>query len=1123
LYLHFLIDDLRQAEDVEQVLAKTPPGFEKYVEQQLERLDELDLPEQRWQFFALLAVAKGVLEKEDIKRLTQMRDRQLRQLHQSWQVTRWMQITEGKFYAFAHPLLATTFASQLGDDAEDALHHLIDYCGQWEDHHSSYALRYYTEHLKDLKKWEELYAIARDEEFFMAQQQKLPDEPDLPLKTVQTALLGAAKEDKAEKMAEFLLVHAHRLKQINIQESPLDALRLGSLEGALKLAEQYEIERCILWYLLLTWELKDEGRWEEAQETLKKLQQKDLPYFSRNWGTDWQVGYAAYLFAYIFEVSEETCPTFHQKLFLGSNRHLFCNFLIERGEPKAALKIAEEIILEHKQFFPLSSILELQSDKGNNQESKAIFAKALEITRKTFPRRDWVLYMGDIAKVQMAVGQREEAKATFVEAIETVQEIQNQKSRMSTLIDIADFQADVRLFSDASETLQGIDMQGASEDSWIALAEVQAKIGTREQVVTSFNRAKQIAWNIEDKVNQENTFYTIASTQAEIGELADALETTKELASLNPQSIGGILLNFINKRKCDNKDFTAVIETASIIYEKIQSPFYKAKIIKAIVAAQVKKSQQCQGDFAEALRITNLFNDQTLKAEALIIIAKGQAELRLFDQALKTASMIEIQKYKDQALVAIVQEQATTGQLEDSFITGSHIQKQCTREDALLAIAKADAQSKNFSRAIRIANRLFNPFTRFKLLKSIAAIQVEVNQVKGARNTLAIGINSSLMAELSYQQALALVNVAKALLAVSQNEKGLAYSKNAYKIVEEINEPSKKIDILAYLGKIYAKAGQRNEAIDIFTKAIDIVKNLEKQTSPNSVDLSIVKLFTTIGIWQTRAGEFDITLETVHMIKLTKDKALVLKNLAQSHPDGEHRERLKIALTTVYENALSSSHWLLDHPATTLSSIAVARMALGDREAALATFAEACELVKQEKTKKINTNPDYLLSTIAIAQAEAGETSLASENAEKIEDGFQQVATFSDIALFQSSKGDQGELLKTLNAALKAKEKISDKRKQLDALWWIAEIQAMAGQVEQAFRTAEKVLTKRNQLLCHIVTNFTQLKNKDNVKKILIPCAYSFDTAYGMCGCLAYLYPEKAEKVAKIVKEFSVS
>ena len=144
LYLSYLIDELnhaaKQGQDLQAILARTPKEFEQYVEQQLKGLDELDLPDERWQFFALLAVAKGALAREDIKTLSGMRDKQLRQLRLCWQVTRWMRITEGKLYAFTHPLLAKTFANKLGDDAEDALQDLIDYCAKWQNNHSGMAL-----------------------------------------------------------------------------------------------------------------------------------------------------------------------------------------------------------------------------------------------------------------------------------------------------------------------------------------------------------------------------------------------------------------------------------------------------------------------------------------------------------------------------------------------------------------------------------------------------------------------------------------------------------------------------------------------------------------------------------------------------------------------------------------------------------------------------------------------------------------------------------------------------------------------------------------------------------------------------------------------------------------------
>lgn len=234
LYLSYLIDELshaaKQKQDILQLLAQTPNGFENCVKQQLNRLDELDLPDERWQFFALLAVAKGTLEKQDVKAITGMRDRSLRQLHQCWQVTRWIKISNDESYAFAHPLLGTTFAIQLGDDGEDALDKLINYCSHCQENQSRYALRYYAEHLSEAKRCEELYAIARNEDFYLHSIKQFPDEPDLPLKTVQTALLAAAEEDKAGEMAEFMLLHARQLLQTTAQDSPLDALRKGYLE-----------------------------------------------------------------------------------------------------------------------------------------------------------------------------------------------------------------------------------------------------------------------------------------------------------------------------------------------------------------------------------------------------------------------------------------------------------------------------------------------------------------------------------------------------------------------------------------------------------------------------------------------------------------------------------------------------------------------------------------------------------------------------------------------------------------------------------------------------------------------------------------------------------------------------
>jgi hypothetical protein len=809
LFLKYLIDELvqvaKQGEEsaIGNTLAATPKGFANDIRQQYQSLARLEdwrsRPDLR-KIFYFLTIAKGELSSDDLVELMEESPVGLPR-----QVSRWFKIRELEdffLFSFAHPSLAEQFAAlpAIKANTKKAHKELINYCAHWQEYHSAYALRHYAEHLRDVKRWEELYAIAHDKDFASAQQQHLPDEPDLPLKTVQTALLGAAEEDKAEIMAEFLLVHAHRLGQTNAQESPLDALRSGSLERAWKLADQFEIERCVLWYLLLAWELKDEGKLDEARETLERLQEKDLPRFQIHWSTQWQSEYAEYLLGHIFEVSEETCIALHQKLFEDAHQALLFRFLSERGDLKAAL----------------------------------------EITRKAFPNWWWVWWMKDIVKAQMEVGQSKEARATFAEAIETAHQIENPKIQTNILISIANSQADVGLFSDARETLQHIDIRDTSQDYWTSLVEAKAKIGDKEQAIISLNQAKQLALNIEDENYSRLILSRIASKQAEIGELTDALKTVEEIANFDPNYlIEGLLAWMVSKEECDERDFTAVLEAANRIYEKIELPFYKAQVLKEIVEVQVKKAQRWKEDFTEALTTTRQIKDKRCKAEALLEIVKAQTQLRWFDQAIETADIIDTKEEKDQALVAIVQEQATTGQFENAFTTGSQIQEQSKQEDALLAIANAYAQAKNFSHAIKIANGLFNPFKKVELLKSIAIRQFQGCLAKEARDTLAMGFNTSLGSELSYQQAFALVNIAEALLIAGLNEKGFAYAKDAYEISKKINELSKKVKILADLGEIYAKAGQRNEVKDIFTEAIEIVCKFEK---PNCLTMSMFLL-----------------------------------------------------------------------------------------------------------------------------------------------------------------------------------------------------------------------------------------------------------------------------------------
>ncbi|GAB4207975.1 MAG: hypothetical protein Fur006_66370 [Coleofasciculaceae cyanobacterium] len=725
LYLSYLTDELshaaKQRQDVREVLTQTPKGFERYVEQQLRRLNELDLPDERWQFFALLAVAKGALEKEDVKTLTGMRDRHLRQLNQYWQVTRWMRITEGKLYAFAHPLLATTFAAQLGDDAEDALHTLIEYCARWQKYQSRYALRHYAEHLRDVEEWEKLYAIARDENFASAQREYLPDEPDLPLKTVQTALLGAAEEDKAEIMAEFLLVHAHRLGQTNAQQSPLEALRSGSLKRAWKLADQFEIERCILWYLLLAWELKDTDRLKEARETLERLKEKELPRFPND-PYNWQGDYAAYFLAYVFNINKENFTILVQQILDNYHRRLLCKILSDHGNFDAIKEIVssqeeERSRINYANKRKIAKENENQIRQPNELWTRAFglaetenFHALLETTAEGIDGLTQIEVLGFIAKGLASKGKTQKARSIFATALQIKQGVESAFSQALALADVAVEQVKVekeigantaRLANRIAQKINDCTEQAIAT---ALIAEVMAKADKREEAKTIFDSASEIAQTIQIQQKRVNSFIAIAKAQVKAKDYGDARKTV----------------------------------------ERIEYPENKAEVLGAIAKAQAEDGQWEESQIAltTAFKIAEGRYMEWERVKILCTIAEIQA---VRDKEAARATLVRAKQEGANYLWKIgkiAEAQAKIGEVPTAIQLLDEIEDELERVIALSWIAltqfkkgKKQELSKTLTAALQAKVKIEDKQKLIQALKIIAGIQAMAGKGEEAVRT----------------------------------------------------------------------------------------------------------------------------------------------------------------------------------------------------------------------------------------------------------------------------------------------------------------------------------------------------------------------------------------------------
>jgi hypothetical protein len=130
------------------------------------------------------------------------------------------------------------------------------------------------------------------------------------------------------------------------------------------------------------------------------------------------------------------------------------------------------------------------------------------------------------------------------------------------------------------------------------------------------------------------------------------------------------------------------------------------------------------------------------------------------------------------------------------------------------------------------------------------------------------------------------------------------------------------------------------------------------------------------------------------------------------------------------------------------------------------------------------------------------------------------VGALLDIAAVQVHRGEREAARSTFTAVLQTVQAIQQEWMHISALRAIATIQAQVGFGEQALRTAEAILTDRNEHLPEIAKALVEVGDRENFKRLLVPCAYYLDAAYRMCGLLARVYPEQASAVAEVVREF---
>jgi tetratricopeptide (TPR) repeat protein len=460
LYVRMVIEDLKAGRLTVWDEEKLPEGLKGYYEKLLERLQVSDIGTVLTSLFCILAWAKEPITEGMIKFLLQT--------HNLASTQRWDELprralehghlmlqrrptSDGEagwmIYhdSFRQHLLESGTVSASREWAQERW---LEVCKDWKVLASQepslyrYVLRHYDEHLYD--KWrmsnkqmtyDALCQLALDPDFKQAQIQHLPNEPNLPLKTVQLALDVAIKLEDAPMMARLLMEHAKRAQS---EETPLQAWRKGHRERALKMTMEIAFERDhklgTLWGLLLAWEAESEREREWARRCLDEIRKR---WEGANLAElkDWQGEMAVFLLSELGQV-KGAIEVAGLVLDDESKRELAASWASKELFDQA-LKVAEGIEEEWFRAEALREIAVEMAKAGMEERAKGVLEQALKVAKGIENAVDRVEAFEAIAVEMAKAGMEERAKEVFDQALKVAEGTKNARERSRALGEIA--------------------------------------------------------------------------------------------------------------------------------------------------------------------------------------------------------------------------------------------------------------------------------------------------------------------------------------------------------------------------------------------------------------------------------------------------------------------------------------------------------------------------------------------------------------------------------------------------------------------------------------------------------------------------------------------------------------
>lgn len=1079
LYLYHLIEECDSKNLTLEQINQLPQGLMKFYEKQWQeriRFGDKAIKEGRKQISCLLLILKEPPNEDMLLSLTDFDRAEL----QDYLIPLSRFMRTGERYTIFHDSFKNFLQNQFAKTLAQSQTNLVDRLWHWQELQEplrTYALAWLPNHLFDAQNDDRLFQLARNRGFQQIQMQAFPNEPSLPLRTIQFALQRGTDIDNATVMAEFLLAHAYHIEMMKQQETPLDAVRHGNIPRAWELADVYDIESCIQWYLLIAWELKDMQQMQAARETLIRLRQKDLPYFGKSdthRDTFWGQRYFLFerstiqILSQMYDIDEQSFTDLCQRLIndydemrrvLAEQQNLtalrkILNLMTEPQRIEALGTIAisqaqqgnivdaqmtvQEISPQDVPISVLAVIAEAQAQTGDLTGAQSSITTALILLPMITDHASRVWVLRKIALVQKKVGDHIAARLTLETAQADALQISEIEERLGNLIDIAEIQIEIDEYADAGVTIEAaqvaVQQIPEAEDRSRYLRNI-AKLQVRKKDYAgaglTLEATQAAAQQILDDYARAKCLQDIAETRVQAGDVSEALSIALQLTDWHQAET----FQTIAIAQAKGGDVSGALSTARQItaHERIYWDREQAAL-REIAVTQVEA-----GDISSALAIASQqSNHEATGILKEIIIA--QAQVGDLEGARATIQQ-----------AVIVMKHIQNDAMSYAFEYYSFV-------DVLMAIAEAEAKAGDMFRArctlSEAASIKFQEFPQdlFKKRRflDIAAMQTQIRDTSGARQTFALMLRKIQEMRLTKRDdsliAIAFIqaqtgDISEAIATIKPISKGYGKDKvfqaiaiaqvqkgnitEALATVQQISDNEEQIGTLFAIQKESVNLAERNTQ-SLILDAMQTIENQQEQ----------IDILTGILLKQIMESKDLVTARLTLSVLLARTEQI---------SDESERDKALIAIT-------------------------LAQASLGEETNALATFQQIRDIRKREQAILLilawmayqilqSRDAREREQAIALTQVFLGEETDALTIAQQITDEEERNAVLVGIACAQGLLGEETNALKTAQQITNEEERENAFRAIFLVRLFSEDIQSVLIQAQQLSDEWERAMT----------------------------------------------------------------